>query len=95
MSIRLDHAIVPSRDRNAAAELLAFVLGVPWGASAVGPFCAVYVNDELTLDFDQTDEPFPVQHYCFCVSEAEFDAMLRSEIKSNADVVKAAGIKPQ
>jgi tripartite-type tricarboxylate transporter receptor subunit TctC len=27
------------------------------------------------------------------MSPAEFDAMLRSEIKSNADVVKAAGIK--
>ena len=76
MSIRLDHTIVPSRDRKAAAELLAHLLGVPWAKSGVGPFCPVYVSDSLTLDFDQSDEPFPVLHYCFRVSEAEFDGIL-------------------
>lgn len=76
MSVQLDHAIVPARDRKAAAELLANLLGVPWAESAVGPFCPVYVNEGLTLDFDQADGPFPVQHYCFRVSEAEFDAIL-------------------
>ena len=76
MSIELDHTTVPSRDRKAAAELLAFLLGVPWAPSGVGPFCPVYVNDSLTLDFDQADGPFPVQHCCFRVSEAEFDGIL-------------------
>lgn len=76
MSIDLDHAIVPARDRRAAAELLAAVLGVPWSETGVGPFCPVYVNDGLTLDFDQTDGPFPVQHYAFRVSEAAFDAIV-------------------
>lgn len=76
MSIELDHAIVPSRDRKAAAELLAFLLGVPWAENGMGPFSPVYVNDGLTLDFDQADGPFPVQHYCFRVSEAEFDGVL-------------------
>lgn len=77
MSVQLDHAIVPSRDRKAAAALLAFILGVPWaGASAFGPFCPVYVNDGLTLDFDQAEGEFPVQHYCFRVSEAEFDGIV-------------------
>ena len=77
MSVELDHTIVPSRDRRAAAELLATLLGVPWAESGVGPFCPVYVNDGLTLDFDQVDGPFPVQHYCFRVSEAEFDEILK------------------
>jgi catechol 2,3-dioxygenase-like lactoylglutathione lyase family enzyme len=36
----------------------------------------VYVNDGLTLDFDETSEPFPTQHYCFRVEPAEFDAIL-------------------
>src|SRR5687768_17092333 len=76
MSIQLDHAIVPARDRRAAAALLADVLGVPWAESGVGPFCPVYVNDGLTLDFDQNDGPFPVQHYAFRVSEAEFDRIV-------------------
>jgi hypothetical protein len=81
MTVELDHAIVPSRDRRAAAELLAFLLGVSWSESGVGPFCPVYVNDGLTLDFDQAEGPFPVQHYCFRVSEAEFDGLL-ARIKS-------------
>ncbi len=76
MSVQLDHAIVPSRDRRAAAELLAALLGVPWAESGVGPFCPVYVNEGLTLDFDQAEGAFPVQHYCFRVSEAEFDGIV-------------------
>jgi hypothetical protein len=76
MTVQLDHTIVPSRDRKAAAELLAHLLGVPWAESGVGPFCPVYVSDSLTLDFDQSDEPFPVLHYCFRVSEAAFDGIL-------------------
>jgi catechol 2,3-dioxygenase-like lactoylglutathione lyase family enzyme len=77
VGVELDHALVPSRDRRAAAELLASLLDVPWAESAVGPFCPVYVNDGLTLDFDQADGPFPVLHYCFRVSEAEFDGILK------------------
>ena len=52
MSIALDHLIVPSKDRRAAAELVARILGVPWSETGVGPFCPVYVSDGLTLDFD-------------------------------------------
>jgi hypothetical protein len=76
MRIQLDHTIVPSRDRKAAAELLAHLLGVPWAESGVGPFCPGYVSDSLTLDFDRSDEPFPVLHYCFRVNEPEFDGIL-------------------
>lgn len=76
MSIQLDHTIVSARDRRAAAELLATILGVAWAESGVGPFCPVYVNDGLTLDFDQVEGPLPVQHYCFRVSEAEFDGIV-------------------
>lgn len=69
--------IVPSQDRVAGAELLATVLGVPWAKQgAFGPFSPVYVNDGLTLDFDQWDEPIPKLHFCFRVSEAELDAVL-------------------
>ena len=34
------------------------------------------LNDGLTLDFISTDEAFPVEHFCFRVSDAEFDAIL-------------------
>jgi len=76
MAIQLDHLLVPSRDRVTAAEFLAGLLGVPWAASGVGPFSPVYVNDGLTLDFDQAEGEFPTLHFCFRVSEAEFDAIL-------------------
>lgn len=76
MTVHLDHMIVPARDRRMAAELLAAILGVSWAESGAGPFSPVYVNDGLTLDFDQADGPFPILHYCFRVSDAEFDAIV-------------------
>jgi catechol 2,3-dioxygenase-like lactoylglutathione lyase family enzyme len=80
----LDHLIVPARDRVASARTLAELLGVPWAESGVGPFSPVYVSGGLTLDFDQADGAFPVQHYCFRVTDAEFDAILGR--------IRAAGI---
>ncbi|MET0982286.1 MAG: VOC family protein [Telluria sp.] len=74
--IELDHVIVSARDRVASARLLASLLDVPWDETALGIFSAVYVNPGLTLDFISTDEAFPVEHFCFRVSDAEFDAIL-------------------
>lgn len=76
MTIHLDHTIVPARDKVASARRLADLLGVPWAASGPGPFAPVYVNDGLTLDFIDTDEEFPIHHFCFRVDEGEFDAIL-------------------
>ena len=78
MTIALDHLKVSSRNRWAAAELLTKVLQVPWSATGVGAYCAVFVNDGLTLDFDQCEAAatINVEHYCFRLSEAAFDALL-------------------
>lgn len=76
MPLALDHLIIPARDRNASAEKLASILGVRWGPAAIGPFTEVYLSDSCTLDFDQQPEPIHAGHYCFRVSEAEFDAIL-------------------
>lgn len=84
MTIHLDHTIVPSRNKTASAKLLAELLGVPWAQAGIGPFTAVYVNDGLTLDFMETDEDFPVYHFCFRVGQDEFNAILAR--------IKAAGI---
>lgn len=84
MSIELDHFIVPCRNQLASARLLADLLGVPWDASAPGNFSPVYLNDGLTLDFQQTADPYPIAHYCFRVSPPEFDAILTR--------IRAAGI---
>jgi hypothetical protein len=76
MSVQLDHAIVSVSDRRSAAELLAYLLDVPWDEPGSGRFVPVYVNDGLTLDFDEADDPPPVQHFCFRVDEDEFDDIL-------------------
>lgn len=76
MTIELDHLIVPARDRNAAAKRVAELFDVPWSTQGVGPFSPVYLNNGLTLDFDEWGDEVPKQHYCFRVSEAEFDTIL-------------------
>lgn len=76
MAIELDHIIVPARDRNASAQRIAELFGVPWSTTGVGPFSPVYLNDGLTLDFDEWGDKLPKQHYCFRVSQQEFDAIL-------------------
>lgn len=84
MTVYLDHTIVPSRTRVASAKRLAELLGVEWAVSGTGPFSPVYVNDGLTLDFIDTNEEFPIYHFCFRVSEQEFDTIFQR--------IKAAGI---
>lgn len=83
MTIRMDHLIVPARDPVASARLLAELLDAPWEAEQ-GIFTPVYVSDTLTLDFARSDR-FEPHHYCFHVSEPEFDAIF--------GCVKAAGLK--
>ncbi|CAN7499100.1 VOC family protein [Pseudoduganella sp. LjRoot289] len=76
MAIELDHFIVPTHDQVASARMLAELLDVPWSETAPGPFSPVFINDGLTLDFLNTEEAFPVHHYCFRVSQPGFDAIL-------------------
>jgi catechol 2,3-dioxygenase-like lactoylglutathione lyase family enzyme len=76
MSVQLDHFIVPCRNQIASAKMLAELLGVPWAETTLGPFSPVFINDGLTLDFQQTDEAYPIAHYCFRVSQDDFDAIL-------------------
>ena len=76
MTVHLDHLMVPCRNKLASAKLLADLLGVPWSETGVGPFAPVYVNDGLTLDFDEWTEPFNQIHYCFRVDPDDFDAIL-------------------
>ena len=73
MAILLDHLIVPSRQPVAAAGSLADILGVAWEEER-GHFTPVYVSSTLTLDFARR-ESFDSHHYCFHVSDAEFDGI--------------------
>lgn len=85
MPVELDHFIVPSHNRAASARRLAELLGVDWQETIYGVFSPVYLNDGLTLDFIETEDSYPVHHYCFRVSDEEFDAILHR--------IRAAGIE--
>lgn len=75
MSVQLNHTIVEARDKKAAADFLARILGLTVGAQ-FGPFLPVETGNSVTLDFmDSGQERIAPQHYAFLVSEEEFDAI--------------------
>src|ERR1051325_2076438 len=75
MAIKLNHTIVPAKDKEAAAKFFAKLFGLNYQGT-MGHFAPVQVNDELTLDFDNA-ESFDVHHYAFHVSDDEFDAIFK------------------
>lgn len=72
MSIKLNHTIVYSRDKREASAFLAELFGLQ-PPVAWGPFMAVAVDNEVTLDYHDADGDLASQHYCFLVSEEKFD----------------------
>ncbi len=54
MAIKLNHTIVPAKDKEAAAKFFAQIFGLSYQGT-MGHFAPVKVNDELTLDFDNAD----------------------------------------
>ena len=73
MTITLNHTIVPTRDKKAAAQFFARIFGLHADPKG-GHFAPVRINDTLTLLFDDGEE-FESHHYAFHVSDAEFDAI--------------------
>jgi len=73
MPIFLDHTIVPAKDKLASAKFFAEIFGLNV-KSADGYFAQVQVNDSLTFDFADEEEP-QSHHYAFHISDAEFEAI--------------------
>ena len=71
--MELNHTIVPSRDKEAAARFFADIMGLKYLGPA-GHFAPVEVNGALTLDFDNAAE-FKSHHYAFRVTDDEFDGI--------------------
>lgn len=74
MAIQLNHTIVPARDAKASATFLTEILGLR-APVRFGPFWAVTLDNGVTLDYQDSDEAMPIEHYAFLVSEGEFDAI--------------------
>ena len=74
MSVELNHTIVHATDREATAEFLTSVLGLPH-AARYGPFRVVTLSNGVSLDVMRSPAPIAPQHYAFLVSDTEFDAI--------------------
>jgi catechol 2,3-dioxygenase-like lactoylglutathione lyase family enzyme len=91
MTIRLDHTIVPAKDKIASAEFFAEIFGLK---VKEGYFAQVQINESLTFDFADEPESWGgigldprmgrSHHYAFHVSDAEYEAIFER--------VKARGI---
>ena len=72
MPVRLNHTIVSSRDKRESATFAKEILGlgelVPFG-----PFIGLETDNGVTLDYMDADGEITPQHYCFLITEAEFD----------------------
>jgi catechol 2,3-dioxygenase-like lactoylglutathione lyase family enzyme len=82
MTITLNHTIVPTHDKIAAARFFARIFGLE--QVRPGHFAPVRVNKSLTLLFSDEDPKFESHHYAFYVTEREFDDIMRR--------VKEAGV---
>ena len=85
MTIKLNHTIVHSNDKRAAAEFFASLFGLP-APRPFYDFLDVEVGNEVTLAFlDADGMEIQMQHYAFLVSEKEFDQIFGR--------IKARGLK--
>jgi catechol 2,3-dioxygenase-like lactoylglutathione lyase family enzyme len=72
MAVQLNHTIVFAHDKSTSAKFLADILGLE-PPSSYGPFMVVEVANGTSLDFMETGDEIPWQHYAFLVGEDEFD----------------------
>ena len=72
MAVQLNHTIVNVRDKRESATFLSEMLGLK-PPTPFGPFLVVEVDNGVSLDFIDDDDPISRQHYAFLVSEREFD----------------------
>jgi catechol 2,3-dioxygenase-like lactoylglutathione lyase family enzyme len=75
MAAQLNHTIVWSSDQTKSARFLAEMLGRPEPVR-FGHFDVVELDNGVSLDFADVEEPVRPQHYAFLISEADFDAVL-------------------
>jgi catechol 2,3-dioxygenase-like lactoylglutathione lyase family enzyme len=75
MAITLNHTIVHSKDKRAAADFFVELFGLPKPKAFYG-FLDVDLSNGVTLAFlDAGNMEVQMQHYAFLVSDAEFDAI--------------------
>jgi catechol 2,3-dioxygenase-like lactoylglutathione lyase family enzyme len=84
MGVQLNHTIVYARSAADSARFWSELLELP-APTRFGPFHVVPTENDVSLDFLNTDEPISAQHYAFLISESEFDAIF--------DRIRAGGLQ--
>ena len=84
MTIKLNHTIVPVKNKEKAARWFAELFGLRVAEDEEDYFAKVRLNKGLTFLFSDEATRFESHHYAFHVTDAEFDAILKR--------VKAAGL---
>jgi len=89
MTIRLDHTIVPTKDKEASAKFFAEIFAL--AVTTDGHFAQVQINESLTFLFADEPEAWGgpgfdpktgrSQHYAFHIAETDFDAIF-SRVKA-------------
>jgi extradiol dioxygenase family protein len=75
MAAQFNHTIVWCSNQGVSAKFLADMLGRP-APGRFGHFDVVALDNNVSLDFANTEGPVRPQHYAFLISEADFDAVL-------------------
>ena len=83
MNVALNHTIIEAVDREAAADFLAGILGLPVDP-VKGPFVPIRLSNGVTLLYTHADE-VRSQHYAFLVGDKEFDAAMVRLRESGTD----------
>ncbi len=73
MPTQLNHLIIAAHNKQESANFLVELLNLSEPVEA-GFFLAVKLDNNVTLDYVETPNEFPPQHYAFLVSEDVFDA---------------------
>jgi catechol 2,3-dioxygenase-like lactoylglutathione lyase family enzyme len=84
VAVQLNHTIVWCTDRERSAAFATDILGLA-PAVSFGPFLVVELENNVSIDYHQTDDPVAPQHYAFLISEEEFDQVHGRIIERDLD----------
>jgi catechol 2,3-dioxygenase-like lactoylglutathione lyase family enzyme len=88
VAVDVNHIGIPTKDKRATAELLAYVLGLEV-EGCFGEFVRICGSSELTLDFSESNACWAFQ-CAFLVSDVEFDAALSRIIRGTINFYAAS-----